>query len=203
MYNKIVRYGLMIGLLSVLSLADGYLDRGESIVRSDSLLSRTKTMVINEKDIRIVVTYPKVVVAGEYFTVKASMTNNRDYARMGGLTLSFPQMTSVAGESIYNTFDTIKGYPPYSKIYNKHRGRAKRSNYYMIEGWERKWRDGVKKTFRLKLRAPHATGRFYINVRGVLHLGGKYDRYEITIPRRGAEDQQGYSVKDFSIRIID
>ncbi len=204
MYNKIVKYGLMVGLLSSFSLADGYLDRsGESIVRNSNLSSLKKTMVINEKNIRIVVTYPKVIVAGEYFTLKASMTNNRSYARMGGLTLSFPQMTSVAGESIYNTFDSIKGYSPYSKIYNKHRGRAKRSEYYMIEGWERKWRDGVKKTFRLRLKAPNAVGRFYVNVRGVLHFGSKYDRYEVTIPRRGQEDQQGYSVRDFSIRVVD
>ena len=204
MYKKILRYGFMILSLSIFSVADGYLDRNaESIVRGDSLASHKNTLVINEKNIRIVVTYPKVVVAGEYFTVKASMTNYRGYARMGGLTLSFPQMTSVAGESIYNTFDSIKGYPPYSKIYNKYLGRAKRSTYYMIEGWERKWREAVKKTFRLRLKAPNAIGRFYVNVRGVLHFGSKYDRYEVTIPRRGGEDQQGYSVRDFYIRIVD
>jgi len=204
MYARLLKYGFILLAFSGLSLADGYLDRnGESIVRGDSLVSHKETLVINEKDIRIVVTYPKVIVAGEYFTLRASMTNYRRYARMGGLTLSFPQMTSVAGESIYNTFDSIKGYPPYSKIYNKYLGRAKRSDYYMIEGWERKWREGVKKTFTLRLKAPHAVGRFYVNVRGVLHFGNKYDRYEVTIPKRGVEDQQGYSVRDFSIRIVD
>jgi len=204
MYAKLLKYGFMLLAFSGLSLADGYLDRsGESVVRGDSLASHKDTLVINEKDIRIVVTYPKVIVAGEYFTIRASMTNYRGYARMGGLTLSFPQMTSVAGESIYNTFDSIKGYSPYSKIYNKYLGRAKRSDYYMIEGWERKWREGVKKTFRLRLKAPNAVGRFYVNVRGVLHFGNKYDRYEVTIPRVGAEDQQGYSVRGFFIRIVD
>lgn len=204
MYRRVIKYGFMILILSGVGVADGYLDRnGESLVRADSLAELKNTMVIDEKDIRIVVTYPKVVVAGEYFTLSANMTNNRGYARMGGLTLSFPQMTSVAGESIYNTFDTIKGYAPYSKIYNKYLGRAKRSDYYMIEGWERKWQEGVKKTFRLRLKAPNATGEFYVNVRGVLHFGSKYDRYEITIPHDGGEDQQGYSVRDFSIRIVE
>ena len=73
----------------------------------------------------------------------------------------------------------------------------------MIEGWERKWSDGVRKTMKLRLRAPNATGNFYVNVRGVLHFGSKHDRYEVTIPRNGVEDQQGYSVKDFAIKIVD
>ena len=204
MYKKILSSTILALALSVSAMADGYLDRGgDSIVRQGSLQSNTKKLVINQKNIRIVVSYPRVVEAREYFTIKATMTNNNSYARMGGLTLSFPQMTSVAGETTYNTFDSIKGYPPYSKIYNKHRGRAKRSEYYMIEGWERKWSDGVRKTMKLRLRAPNATGNFYVNVRGVLHFGSKHDRYEVTIPRNGVEDQQGYSVKDFAIKIVD
>ncbi len=189
--------------LCVSVFADGYLDRSShSIVRSDSLVKQNGTLVINEKGIRIVVSYPKVVGAGEYFTLKATMTNNRRYARMGGLTLSFPQMTSMAGESIYNTFDSIDGYAPNSKIFNRYLKKAKRSHYYMIEGWERKWGEGVRKTMRLRLRAPNAIGNFYVNARGVLHFGSKHDRYEVTVPRYGPEDQQGYSVKDFSIRIV-
>ena len=194
---------LLLTLSNSLIIADGYLDRGDSIVRDREAISNTKYITIQEKGIKIVVSYPKSVYAGEYFIIKASMSNYRGYARMGGLTLSFPQMTSVAGEVIYNSFDSIKGYDPYSKLYNKHLKRAKRSRYYMIEGWEKKWGDGVKKTMRLRLKAPYSISRFYVNVRGVLHFGTKYDRYEVTIPRYGGEDQQGYSVKRFSININD
>jgi len=194
---------LLLTLSNSLIIADGYLDRGDSVVRHTKSVSNTRYITIKEKGVKIVVSYPKSVYAGEYFIVKASMSNYRGYARMGGLTLSFPQMTSVAGEAIYNSFDSIKGYKPYSKLYNKHIKRAKRSRYYMIEGWEKRWGDGVKKTMRLKLKAPHSISRFYVNVRGVLHFGSKYDRYEVTVPRYGKEDQQGYNVKKFSINIID
>lgn len=194
---------LLLAFSTTLLLADGYLDRGESLVRHDRPSSSLKYMTIKEKGIKIVVSYPKYVHAGEYFIIKASMSNLNGYARMGGLTLSFPQMTSIAGESLYNSFDSIKGYKPYSKIYNKHLKRAKRSRYYMIEGWEKRWRDGTKKTMRLRLKAPYSIHRFYVNVRGVLHFGSKYDRYEVTIPRYGGEDQQGYNVKTFSINILD
>ena len=186
--------------------ADGYLDRGnngQSVVRSSSLQSAHKTVVINQKGIKIKVTYPKVVEANEYFTIEATMRNDRGYARMGGLTLSFPQMTTIAGKVRYNTFDSIDGYPPYSKIYNKYMKKAMRSEYYMIEGWEKKWNDGATKKMRLRLRAPNATGKFDVNVRGVLHFGSKKDRYEITVPKYGSEDQQGYKSKRFQIRIVD
>lgn len=188
--------------------ADGYLDRGklnhsQSIVRPGALQSNDRTVTINEKGIYIKVTYPKVVEANSYFTVTASMRNNIGYARMGGLTLSFPQMTTVAGKVLGNTFDSIDGYPPYSKIYNKYIRKAMRSKYYMIEGWEKKWHEGSKKTMRLRLRAPNAIGKFDVNVRGVLHLGSKNDRYEVTVPKYGTEDQQGYKSKRFNIRIVD
>ena len=197
--KTIFKIALLLVISNGIVLADGFLDRGESVVRS----SNTKYMTINQKGIKIVVSYPKRVYAGDYFIIKASMSNYTDYARMGGLTLSFPQMTSVAGETIYNSFDSIKGYAPYSRIYNKYLRKAKRSEYYMIEGWEKRWKEGVKRTMRLRIKAPYSISKFYVNVRGVLHLGSKYDRYEVTVPRNGYEDQQGYSVKTFSINIID
>lgn len=201
-----------LSLLSLLCLqglfADGYLDRNlnsssQSTVRPDALASNTKTVTINEKGIKIRVTYPKVVEANSYFNVTATMQNNIGYARMGGLTLSFPQMTNVAGKVLGNTFDAIDGYPPYSKIYNKYMRKAMRSEYYMIEGWEKKWYEGNKKKMRLKLRAPNAIGYFDVNVRGVLHFGKKNDRYEVTVPKYGKEDQQGYRSKRFQIRIVE
>lgn len=186
----------LLFIVPLFVLADGYLDRGNFNGYYDGYL------VIKEKGIKIEVKYPKHVKAGNYFTIKASMKNNRGYARMGGLTLSFPQMDTISGDSLYNTFDKIKSYPPHSKLYNRYLRRAKRSYYYMIEGWERKWYAYSKKEMKIELKAPYEVRDFRINVRGVLHFGSKYNRYEITVPDYGVEDQQGYSVKNFSINVL-
>lgn len=201
MFNlKVAFIAILLIVNSMIVSADGYLDRLPNNMMNNQI-SNNKVLNIKEEEIRIRVKYPSSVRAGEYFIVEASMSNNVGYARMGGLTLSFPQMTSVSGNIVSKTFDRVTGYDPHSKIYNKYLKKTMRSNYFMIEGWETKWNEGIEKRVKLKLKAPYIKGRFRVNVRGVLHTGSKRDRYEITIPKYGEEDQQGYSCKHFFINI--
>lgn len=199
-------YGLIFFILSIFLFSDGYLDEPQSIVRPEALKglndNYTGHLSIDRKGLYIDIYYPKHVGAGEYFTIKAKMHNGKRFAYMGGLTLSFPQMIDMAGRVLDTNFDSVTGYPTGSKIYNRHLRRAMRSQYYMVEGWEKKWYKGQTKYMILRLKAPNAVGTFYIDARGVLLLNKKPNRYEITLPLHGIEDQQGYKVKRIRINII-
>ncbi len=171
-----------------------------STVRDDALQEH---IFFRDNGIEITVYYPKTVYAGQTFILKATMRNNKAYARMGGLTLSFPQMTDVGGRILNSTFDDLTGYKPYSKVYSRIRGGNISSQYFMIEGWEKKWSYGSERHMKLLLAAPNVTGNFYVNARGVLHLGrNKNNTYEVVIPAySNTTDQQGYATRQFIIKI--
>lgn len=164
---------------------------------------RMLTQRINNSGINITVRYPRSVYAGEYFTIYASMTNSIDYARMGGLTLSFPQYSSMNADILSKRFDKLNGYLPPSKLYSKIYNRNIAIDYYVIEGWENSWNYGATKHMKLQFKAPYSIDQIDINIRGVLVFGRGRNKHEVAIPRTSyANDQQGYPVRQIAIEVL-
>jgi len=164
-------------------------------------VSKQKTFSFNENGIGIHLTYPSSVKVGQTFRIRAEMTNNNRRAKQGGLTLSFPDMGSMRGGVLKNNFTSFKGYSTPDKIYNKNTRSTMRTEYFMVEGWQNKvWKSGKTKYFTVELRAPKGLDELFVNLRGVLWIKNKHDLREI--PRSSlVYDQQGFSVKQFSIHI--
>lgn len=172
--------------------------RHSSMVRNEP---KEKTISFNENGIKIHLTYPRSVRAGESFRIKASMTNNTRSAKQGGLTLSFPDMISMGGQVLKNNFSILKGYSSPDKIYNKDTRKNMRTKYFMVEGWHNKtWSYGKTKYFSVELTAPQYLDQLRVNLRGVLWIKNKHDLREIP-SRSSIYDQQGFAVKRFSINI--
>jgi len=169
--------------------------------KSSTHAVKQKTISFQEKGIAISVTYPSFVKAGQKFKIRAEMINNTRNAKQGGLTLSFPDMRSMGGQILRNNFTSLKGYSTPNRIYNKRTRRTMITDYFMVEGWQsRVWKSGRTKYFTVELQAPKGLDRLLVNVRGVLWIRSKYDTREI--PKYSSlYDQQGFSVKQFSIRI--
>jgi hypothetical protein len=165
--------------------------------------SNMATERINSNGVNITVRYPRSVYAGERFSVYASMTNNIDYARMGGLTLSFPQYSSMDADILSKRFDKLNGYLPPSKLYSKVYNRNIAIDYYVIEGWENGWGYGATKHMKLQFKAPYSISQIDVNVRGVLVFGRGRHKQEVAVPLRGmVYDQQGYPVRQIAIRVL-
>lgn len=165
---------------------------------------KVKYYSMKDNGIEAIIEYPSKIIAGEKFRIKVSMYNNYGYARMGGFTLSFPQLKFLDGRVLGGTFDTISSYSPPDKIYSGVKKRNITSKYYMLEGWENKWNKGTKRTFSVELRAPTGINSLLVNARGVLVVGSnKKNSREIIIPQFGNyHDQQSYVVKRLVIPLI-
>ena len=71
----------------------------------------------------------------------------------------------------------------------------------MVEGWQSKpWSYGKTKYFTVELTAPRNLSELKVNVRGVLWIKSKHNLKEIPSSSY-VYDQQGFAVKQFSIKI--
>jgi hypothetical protein len=162
-----------------------------------------KVYKMENEDIQIVVYFPKYITEGEQIRLLAIMQNKNRNAYMGGLTISFPQFQYTKGKYSGNTFDSIKSYSPPDKIYSSIYRKNIQCKYYMIEGWENKWRKSIEKKFYVELYIPKKLKELIIDIRGVL-VFGKYKKHrtESILPEKSQYfDQQGYPVKRLVIPI--
>jgi V8-like Glu-specific endopeptidase len=162
-----------------------------------------KHFLVQENGIEIKILYPNKIRKGDRIVLMGIMKNKYMYARMGGLTLSFPQFKYTKGTYTNNTFDTISSYSPPDKIYSGIVKKNISSKYYMIEGWENKWRKWQSKQFLVELEVPLDIDHLIIDIRGILVVGkAKSNSREITIPKKSRKkDQQGYAVNQLIIPI--
>ncbi|RUA10092.1 MAG: hypothetical protein DSY82_05280 [Flavobacteriia bacterium] len=160
-----------------------------------------KSFKLYENGIEITIRYPSFFRKGEPFLLKVTMRNQKANARMGGLTLSFPDLKEMRTEIVKKTFDSVKSYDSGSKLYSSITRSVIRSKYFALEGWESKWAYGQSRTFTTELIIPEGLERLRINIRGVLIIGkNKRNSKEILSPRSSEIiDQQGYGVKEISI----
>jgi len=164
-------------------------------------IPKEKVISFSENGINIRLIYPSNVRAGQKFRITADMTNNYGRAKQGGLTLSFPDKSALSGTSLRNSFSRIDGYSYPQKIWNKQARKALPANYFVIEGWQSKsWAYGKTKQFTVELTAPTTLNELRVNVRGVLWIKSKHNLKEIP-SNSSIYDQQGFAVKQFSIRV--
>jgi serine/threonine protein kinase len=162
---------------------------------------KTKTVSFSDNGIDVKVNYPSFVKAGRKFTLTVEMYNNYGNAKQGGLTLSFPDMSSMSGNVIKSNFSKVEGYSYPKKIYNKQARRGIPAKYFMVEGWQNKiWRRGYKRYFSVELTAPTHLSKFRVYARGVLWIKNKRDIREIP-SNSYTYDQQGFGVKEFTIEV--
>jgi len=157
---------------------------------------------LTQDDIHIKIDYPQQVKAGKYFTITATMTNEGTNANMGGLTLSFPQFRSMDGKVLSKKFDSITPYTPPKKMYSSIWKKNIHIKYFVIEGWETKWKAHTKRYMKIKLKAPKDLSSIDVNIRGILIRGkGKYKKESINPNSATTYDQQGYAVKQLHIEV--
>ena len=202
------------------------LDKGEesSILKYYKIMG-TKTVSVDAKEeltsklsnninrvessfngITLIAKYPKEVKKGKKFKIVVKMINDIKDASMGGLTLSFPQYASLEGAIIDYKFDSVKGYTPPKKMYSSSLKKSIKIHYFVIEGWENKWVQDSSRFMTIELIAPKDNDEFEINLRGVLIIGKKSSKYEITNPTNKnalLTDQQGFYVKKIKIKLED
>ena len=165
---------------------------------------KTKYYTINENGIKATIEYPSTIVSGKKFTLNVNVYNSYAYARMGGFTLSFPQIRYMKGKVKGGSFDKISSYSYPEKIYSGITKRTFKCKYFMVEGWENKWYKNVSKSFSVELLAPVGINHLEVNLRGVLIVGkNKRNSREISIPKYSSlYDQQSYPINRLSIPII-
>ncbi|HHO42044.1 MAG TPA: serine protease [Epsilonproteobacteria bacterium] len=163
-----------------------------------------EVQIISSDKIDIAILYPSTVYEGESVKLIGYMKNKYKNSKMGGLTLSFPQISSAISEYGDNTFDKITSYPPPQKIFNGKLKKNITSQYFMIEGWEHNWYKNQEKFFYVKLHIPKGMKELIVNARGVLVVDGySSGGSEVKAPVSSLnEDQQGYPVKRFTIPIV-
>ena len=180
-------------------------ETGENLpIVSGNTHSQMKQKIFRRNGIAITLKYPKAIESGSYFKITAIMRNNGRSARMGGLTLSFPQLQRLGGKIVSKKFDSVKGYEPSAVMYSSIYERNVHIKYFAIEGWENRWSGGTRRYMKLLLHAPNLPSGtlLKINIRGILVYGRGRDRYEKLIPNDSNYfDQQGYPVYRIYIRI--
>ncbi|HIP13610.1 MAG TPA: hypothetical protein EYG73_12955 [Arcobacter sp.] len=159
--------------------------------------SKKSYLDINNDNINLTLTYPIHVKRGNNIYITASLKNNGVYESRGGVTLSFPQLTSISGDVISNNFSTdIETYGRSDKIWSKATGGAIYAKYLMVESNNEKWSQYEKHSFKIALDSPPGNvKKLKIQVRGALK--------NRVVPGNGILDQQGYLSKVITITIVD
>ncbi|RUM70898.1 MAG: hypothetical protein DSZ07_01610 [Sulfurovum sp.] len=168
------------------------------------IIQDKKIYKISQNGIVLILKYPNKVRAGKQFIIEAKMVNDSQNARMGGLTLSFPQYSALEGSIIDKKFDKVTGYAPPKKMYSGILKKSFKINYFVIEGWENKWEQDTSRYMKIKLLAPTDTNKLEINIRGILIIGSKSSKKELVSPLKSSSlitDQQGYFVQRISINL--
>jgi len=151
---------------------------------------------INNDNINLTLSYPVNVKRGSKIYIKASLKNNGDYESRGGVTLSFPQLSSISGGIISNNFSTdIKTYGDSDKIWSKTIGGPIDAKYLMVESNNEKWSQYEKHSFEVAIDTPRNISTFKIQVRAALK--------NRVVPGSGIKDQQGYLCKVITVNIVD
>ena len=176
------------------------LEESNSVTENNNL----KRVEYSLNGITLILKYPSKVKQGTKFIITAKMINDIKNANMGGLTLSFPQYSSLDGAIVSQKFDSVKGYAPPKKMYSSSLKKQIKIHYFVVEGWEHKWIKDTSRFMKVELTAPTDANELYINLRGVLIIGSKKSKYEITNPTNKNSlytDQQGFYVKKINIKL--
>jgi serine/threonine protein kinase len=163
-------------------------------------LPELKTLSFTGSGGEITLFYPSFTHPGTTFLLRAQLHNSGPSVRQGGLTLSFPGVSSLPTQLVRRSFDRVTLYPVPSTLYSGIYHRKIRSGDFVVEGWERRWGAGETKSFTIRLQSPRNRDRLRILVRGVFVNRHKRER---RVPTSSSlRDQQGYPVREITIPIV-
>jgi serine/threonine protein kinase len=169
----------------------------EKVAKSKKIdFDEKNSLDMNNDNINLTLSYPVNVKRGNRIYIKASLKNNGDYESRGGVTLSFPQLSSISGRVVSNNFSTdIKTYGDSDKIWSKTTGGPILAKYLMVESNNEKWSQYEKHSFEVGIDTPNNISTFKIQFRAALK--------NRVVPGSGINDQQGYLCKIISVNIVD
>jgi hypothetical protein len=118
------------------------------------------------------------------------MAKNHEYdISKGGVSLSFPQLKKkidILSKS-NRDFSKLLLYPEKSPIYNFKRKKNQKSDYLMVEGEAKRWKENGKKSIKMILKIDKDSKTFKVNIRATLIK----DKKILPIPFEGQQGQQG------------
>ena len=126
------------------------------------------------------------------------MARNEEYdISKGGVSLSFPQLKKKSEiiEKSNQGFDKLSLYGKDSSVYNFKSKKNQKSDYLLVEGEAKKWKDNEEKSIEIVVKIPKDAQNFDINLRATLLKNKKI----LQIPFDGLEGQQG--VVNYQIKI--
>lgn len=168
-----------------------------NIQRDEEIEINTVKKQYDENGILLEIEYPENILPNTYVDFKITMTNNLPYIDVkGGLTIGFPQFSNLDVINNNSNLDT-KNYPSQSKLWNGNTKKTISSEYFMLEGWEKDWKQSQKKTMNFSVFIDDYSELNNINifVRSVLIS----NKVEYVNPIDGFEGQQGYQNINISI----
>jgi len=138
---------------------------------------------------------PGTITEGSAFTIQMTVKNNGGTSPEGGMTFSFPQLTSSGDGSRVVSVTPPAGfsygtYPKGSSIRHSN-GSLITAQYLMIETWG-SWTGGTSKTFTIQIR-PATTGTFDVNFRSAMS-NSSYVWFNAP-STSSTTDQQGWPVQ--------
>jgi WD40 repeat protein len=153
--------------------------------------NKKNEILLSTHNLRLSIRY---TVANDHVLINIEATNQTNYNLKGGVSLSFPDMfySSRVYRVNRGAFDSLNTYPSGSKIWNRRKRQAVKSDYMLVEAWAKTWRAGETKRASFSIdtsRLKHLT----MQLRGILIQSKR----ELVLPDQGADrfDQQGYPVK--------
>lgn len=153
----------------------------------------------NENGILFEIEYPANIIPNTYVDFKITMTNNLPYLDIkGGISIGFPQFSNLDVINNSSTLNT-KSYPSQSKLWNGNIKKTVSSEYFMLEGWEKDWKQNQKRImdFSVFINDYSELSDINIFIRSVLIS----NKVEYVNPIDGLEGQQGYKNVNISIPI--
>ena len=115
----------------------------------------------------------------------------------GGVSLSFPQLkdkSEIINKSS-SGFSKLLVYPKNSSVYNFKSKKNRKSDYLLVEGEAKKWKNGGEKSIRLEVKIPKDSKVFDINLRATIIKNKKI----LQTPFSGKKGQQG--VANYLIKV--
>lgn len=114
----------------------------------------------------------------------------------GRVSLSFPQLKdekAVLAQSSKG-FEKLVIYPINSYIYNFKSKKNRKSNYLLIEGEMKKWKENEEKSIKIKIKMPKDSQFFNINLRAIVIENKKILRTPVD-GKKGQQDVENYIIK--------
>ncbi len=162
-----------------------------------------KKLTITNDKTELMVAYPRAIEENGVATIGLYMKNRNEFAKLGGATISFPQLKKTKIIFQKDTFKDISTYIAGDKLYSDIYRNNITARYPVIELWENDWKKNESKKAFITIKVPKGLKELAINVRGVTVEGKGKKRVESLLPKNSfSQDQQGYDVKTIYIPIV-